>query len=129
MEFDGQTATQVRPELGGLGAPGPEVEGLVGTAALAVVRHEAEERVGHPVDRDGTGQPVDERGVGTERAAEADVDGLLDVLGDVCDVAPEADVRDLRLSAPGGTTREVHPDDPGVRCGGVRAVARAFFLR
>ena len=118
---------QQRLQVVGGGAPGPEVEGLVGTAALAVARDDAEERVGHLVDRHGADQPVDEGGVGAERAAEADVDGLFDVLVDVRDVTAEADVGDLRLGARGGAAREVHADDPGIGGRVVRAVA--VFLR
>ena len=105
----------------GARAPSPEVEGLAGPALLAVAGDHAEQRVGDPVDRHGAGDPVDERGVGAERAAQPDVDRLFDVLVDVGDVAPEADVGDLGLGARGRAAREVHADDPGII---VAAIAR-----
>ena len=106
--------TSVDRSSSACGAPGPEVEGLAGPALLAVPGDHPEQRVGHPVDRHGAGDPVDERGVGPERAAEADVDRLFDVLVDVRDVAPEADVGDLGLGARGRAAREVHADHAGV---------------
>ena len=95
-------------------AAGPVVEGLAVAALGLVAAHHSQQGVGDLVDGPGVLDPVDEGGVGAERAAEADVDGLDDVVAHVRGVAPEADVGDLGLGARRRAAREVHADDAGV---------------
>ena len=76
--------------------------------------HHPPERIHDLVDRDGSLDPVPERRVRAEAAAETDVDGLDDLFADMGRLTTKADVGDLGLGARGGTARKVHPDD-GVR--------------
>ncbi len=81
--------------------PGPQVERLVVPSLGLVAADHAHQRIGNLAHGRGAGHPVDECGIGAERAAQPDVHRLFDVLVHVGDVPPEADVGDLRLRAGG----------------------------
>src|SRR5215218_1212210 len=92
-------------------APRPLVEGLAVATLGAVAGEQGGQGLGDLVDRLGPLDPVDERGVDAEAAAEPDVDRLQDLVVAVGGLAPEADVGDLGLGAGGRAAREVHPHD------------------
>ena len=92
------------------GAPRPLVERLAVAPFGAVAGQQAGQGL-QLVDRLGALDPVDERGVGAEAAAEPDVDRLQDLVVAVGGLAAEADVGDLGLGAGGRAPGEVHPHD------------------